>query len=52
MYMADRHNHPWLSRINKSGLYLGKGKRLIVKNGKLDKNYMITVPRMDSEDMT
>jgi hypothetical protein len=52
MYMADRHNHPWISRINKSGLYLGKGKRLIVKNGKLDKNYMITVPRMDSEDMT
>jgi hypothetical protein len=50
MYMADQHNHPWMNQINRSSLDFGKGKRQIFKNGTLDKKYMITVPRKDSEE--
>ena len=43
-YFADRHQHAWLKRLNKEVIDLGKGKRMLVKGGKLDKNYLITVP--------
>lgn len=44
MYFADKHGHQWLSEIDTSKVNLGKGKRLIVPNGKLDHKYQITVP--------
>ena len=43
-YFADRHNHQWLEHIDRNKIDLGKGKRLIVKNGKLDTKYFITIP--------
>lgn len=43
-YFADRHKHAWLKRINRSTVDLGKGKRLLVRGGKLDTTYLITVP--------
>jgi len=44
MYLADKHSHQWVSEIDTSKVNLGKGKRLIVPNGKLDHKYQITVP--------
>ena len=44
MYMAELHEHPWVYQIDASEIDFGKGKRLIVKNGMLDKKHMITVP--------
>lgn len=43
-YFADRHQHAWLKKLNKDAIDLGEGKRMLVKGGKLDKNYLITVP--------
>jgi len=45
LFMADRHNHFWVSYLNKKKIYLGSGKRLIVSKGILDKKYHITIPR-------
>jgi len=44
LFMADQYSYPWIARIEKNQLKLGSGKRVIVKNGKLDKHYLITVP--------
>ena len=35
-FFADRHQHAWLKRLDKSAIDLGKGKRMLVKGGKLD----------------
>ena len=43
-FFADRHQHAWLKRINKDALNLGKGKRMLVRGGKLNATYQITVP--------
>jgi hypothetical protein len=43
-WFADRHNHSWLKQIHREKVDLGKGKRMLVKGGKLDPKYMITVP--------
>ena len=43
-YFADRHKHAWLKRIDRTKVDLGKGKRLLVRGGKLDTAYLITVP--------
>ena len=44
MYLAERHNHLWLNRLDTSKIYFGSGKRVLVKDGKLNKKYGITVP--------
>jgi len=43
-YFADRHNHAWLKHLNRKAIDLGKGKRMLVRGGKLDHRYQITVP--------
>ncbi len=44
MYMAEKHGHSWISDLDLSRIELGKGKRMIVPNGKYDRKYLITVP--------
>ena len=43
-WFADRNNYVWLSKINRESISLGSGNRMIVKGGKLDNKYKITVP--------
>jgi hypothetical protein len=43
-FFADRHEHAWLKRLKKDQIGLGKGKRMLVKGGKFDHAYQITVP--------
>lgn len=43
-FFADRHNHAWMKRLDKSRVDLGRGKRKLVEGGKLDPTYNITVP--------
>lgn len=45
LWFAERHGHPWLSRLDRDGIDLGKGKRMLVRHGKLDPTYQITVPK-------
>jgi len=48
-WFAERHNHAWLPKIERSAIDLGKGKRMLVRGGKLDPTYNITVPeKMDA----
>lgn len=49
LFMAEKYNYSWLKKINYSEVNLGKGKRMIVKDGKLDKKYNITVPLFEDD---
>lgn len=43
-FFADRHRHAWLRRIRKNMIDLGRGKRMLVRGGKLNSAYQIVVP--------
>ena len=43
-FLADRHQHAWLKRIDRSKIDLGRGKKSLVRGGRYDAKYMITVP--------
>jgi hypothetical protein len=47
MYMAEKQGHSWVSDLDASKTDIGRGKRVIVPNGKYDTKYHITVPRDD-----
>jgi hypothetical protein len=49
-FFAERHQHQWLGRINRSKIDLGKGKRMLVKGGKLDPKYQITIPEAFADE--
>lgn len=44
MVLAEMHGHPWLEKLDLSGIDFGKGKRVLVKGGRFDSTYQITVP--------
>ena len=43
-FFADRHQPSWLRHLDRARVDLGKGKRMLVRGGKLDPVYQITVP--------
>ena len=43
-FFADRHRHAWLRQIDRKTVDLGSGNRLLVRGGRLDRVYGITVP--------
>ena len=47
LWAAAEANHAWASRLDETGLDLGKGKRRIYRDGRLNVRYQITVPRKD-----
>jgi hypothetical protein len=51
LYMAENQEHAWLSQVDLSRVDLGKGKRMIVSNGRYDAKYRITV-LVEREGMT
>ncbi len=48
LHLAEHTNHPWYNKIDQSKISLGNGKRVIFKNGVLDKKFKITVPKDES----
>ena len=44
LWFAERHDHAWLERLDLEGVDLGRGKRMLVRGGRLDPKYQITVP--------
>ncbi|HDO7840917.1 TPA: type IV toxin-antitoxin system AbiEi family antitoxin [Legionella pneumophila] len=44
LFLGHFYKHPWAERVNESVINLGAGKRQIVPDGKLEKQYQITVP--------
>jgi len=45
LYMAQTANLPFLEKLDLTKINLGKGDRTVVKGGRLDSKYRITVPR-------
>jgi Transcriptional regulator, AbiEi antitoxin, Type IV TA system/Transcriptional regulator, AbiEi antitoxin N-terminal domain len=43
-YFADRHQHAWLKRLDRNKIDLGSGKRMLVRSGRYEPKYLITVP--------
>jgi len=53
LYFAELKKLPCMDNISLENVHLGSGKRVIVKNGKYDKKYKITVPEnIDQEEET
>jgi transcriptional regulator with AbiEi antitoxin domain of type IV toxin-antitoxin system len=44
LWFAERHNPAWLNQLDRNGIELGHGKRMLVRGGKLDTRFNITVP--------
>lgn len=44
LWFAKKQNYAWFKKLDLSHLELGAGNRVIAKSGKLDKQYLITVP--------
>ena len=47
LWFAQRYEHQWFKSLKLDQVDLGKGKRVIQKDGKLDNKYLITVPKDD-----
>lgn len=45
LFFSDRHGHAWRRHLASDDFDLGKGKRQLVRGGRLDPVYLITVPR-------
>ncbi len=50
LYMADKNQLPWTQNLDRERISLGKGKRVVSKNGILDNRYLITVPKQNTYD--
>jgi len=44
MFLAESCNHAWVRKLDLSKVDFGKGKRMIVKGGRFNAKYNITVP--------
>lgn len=44
LWFAERHNHAWVQKLDHKDIDLGSGKRMLVRGGKLDSKFNITVP--------
>jgi hypothetical protein len=42
LWFAEKHDHAWLKQLDR--IDLGDGKRMLVRGGKLDPKFNITVP--------
>lgn len=49
MFLAEAYNHAWVNKLDLSKVDFGKGKRMIVKGGRLNAKYNITVPDTNFE---
>lgn len=43
-WFAERQGYSWAMKMNHQDFDLGEGKRVVMKDGRLDKEYRITVP--------
>lgn len=47
MFLAENCKHTWAGKVDLSRVDLGKGKRALVKGGRFDAKYQITVPNAE-----
>lgn len=46
LFFSERNELPWLVDLNLHNVNLGSGKRVIVKNGKYNTKYQISIPEI------
>lgn len=46
LYLSERNEMPWLNDLNLKNVDLGSGKRVIIKDGKYNAKYQISVPEI------
>lgn len=44
LWFAERHDHQWFERLDLETVDLGRGKRMLVRGGRFDSKYQITMP--------
>ncbi len=49
LYLADRFQHPWLTKVDLSKVNLGHGNRVIGKGGNYDSKYRLSLPKITEE---
>lgn len=49
-WLSARYNYSWAAKIDEKKISLGSGNRVIAENGELDKNYLITVPKRNTQE--
>jgi hypothetical protein len=49
MLLAENSKHAWVRKVDLSKVDFGKGKRTLVKGGRFDPKYKITVPNTEAE---
>jgi hypothetical protein len=49
MLLAENCKHSWVRKVELSKVDFGKGKRMLVKGGRFDPKYNITVPNTETE---
>jgi hypothetical protein len=47
MILAEECNHAWVQKLDVSKVDFGRGKRMLVKGGRFNAKYSITVPRTE-----
>jgi len=52
MLLAENSKHAWIRKIDLSKIDFGKGKRTLVKGGRFDSKYNITVPNTEIASTT
>jgi hypothetical protein len=45
MYLAEKHNHAWVNKLNSEKVDFGTGKRALCNNGQYNSKYKIVVPK-------
>lgn len=50
LYMSEKLELPFFNELDLKKIDIGSGKRVVVKNGKLDRKYNITVDREEEEN--
>ncbi|MBL7071437.1 MAG: type IV toxin-antitoxin system AbiEi family antitoxin [Candidatus Omnitrophica bacterium] len=48
MYLAEKHKHLWVNKLDLGNVDFGRGKRALCKNGHYDKKYKIVVPKEET----
>ena len=48
MLLAENCKHAWVAKVDTAKIDFGKGKRMLVKGGRFDPKYQITVPNTEA----
>jgi hypothetical protein len=48
MLLAENCKHAWVPKVDLARIDFGKGKRMLVKGGRFDQKYKITVPNTEA----